>query len=107
MTYEEASALAKAILENAPKAARKNAKTGFELMRFDFYATAIECIEKQIPKKPHITTMEYAYSAGKRTIRNCPYCYEVRGLGLWKSLIDKPTPYCRRCGQAIDWSEVE
>lgn len=64
---------------------------------------AIEALEKQIPTKPHITTMEYAYSAGKRTIRNCPYCYEVRGLGLWKSLIDKPTPYCRRCGQAIDW----
>lgn len=67
----------------------------------------LEAIERQIPKKPHITTMEYAYSAGKRTISNCPYCYEVKGLGLWKSLIDKPTPYCRRCGQRIDWSEVE
>lgn len=78
-----------------------------EACRIEAVQLAIEALEKQIPKKPHITTMEYAYSAGKRTIRNCPYCYEVRGLGLWKSLIDKPTPYCRRCGQAIDWSEVE
>ena len=67
----------------------------------------LDAIERQIPKKPHVTTMGYAYSAGKRTIRNCPYCYEVKGLGLWESLIDRPTPYCRRCGQAIDWSEVE
>ena len=68
---------------------------------------AIEALEKQIPKKPHITIMGCAYSDHKRTITNCPYCYEVKGLGLWESLIDRPTPYCRRCGQAIDWSEVE
>ena len=69
--------------------------------------TVIEALEKQIPKKPRITIMEYAHSASKRTIINCPYCSEVKGLGLWESLIDKPTPYCYRCGQAIDWSEVE
>lgn len=55
--------------------------------------TAIEALEKQIPKKP-ITTKDGNKSCScglvVRTgyIRNCLY-------------------YCDNCGQAIDWSEEE
>lgn len=96
MNYDEASALAKAILESAPKAARKNAKTGFEMMMFDFYTTAIECIEKQIPKKP----IEDAEHIGW-LIWICPICGKEVGRVL------EPLQHHCECGQAIDWGEVE
>ena len=56
-------------------------------------ATAIEALEKQIPKKP-ITTKDGNKSCScglvvqTGYIRNCLY-------------------YCDNCGQAIDWSEEE
>lgn len=56
-------------------------------------ATAIEALEKQIPKKP-ITTKDGNKSCScglvvqTGYIRNCLY-------------------YCDNCGQAIDWSEKE
>lgn len=55
--------------------------------------TAIEALEKQIPKKP-ITTKDGNKSCScglvvqTGYIRNCLY-------------------YCDNCGQAIDWSDVE
>lgn len=102
MTYEEASALAKAILENAPKAARKNAKTGFELMRFDFYATAIECIEKQIPKKPTYTGEKNVYGA---VVRICNECGDKVCISPMAKEYEN---YCRSCGKRLtDWSEVQ
>lgn len=91
MNYEEASALAKAILESAPKAARKNAKTGFELMMFDFYTTAIECIEKQIPKSGNVGFAKFC---------ECPKCE-------WIIETLEPFNYCPNCGQAIKWREEE
>ena len=45
---------------------------------------AIECIEKQIRKKPIETNWEII----------CPTCQTLVGS----------SPYCRYCGQAIDWS---
>lgn len=56
-------------------------------------ATAIEALEKQIPKKP-ITTKDGNKSCScglvvqTGYIRNCLY-------------------YCDNCGQAIDWRDVE
>lgn len=50
-------------------------------------ATAISAIEKQIPKKPVKTRSEIV----------CPTC---------KTLVGS-SPYCRYCGQAIDWSNTE
>ena len=47
---------------------------------------AISAIEKQIPKKPTKTRSEIV----------CPTC---------KTLIGS-SPYCRYCGQAIDWSDT-
>ena len=47
---------------------------------------AISAIEKQIPKKPTKARSEIV----------CPTC---------KTLIGS-SPYCRYCGQAIDWSDT-
>ena len=53
--------------------------------------TAIEALEKQIPKKPNKTksTDDYGY---------CPNC---------KTIIDDYSDFkfCSTCGQAIDWSD--
>lgn len=48
---------------------------------------AISAIEKQIPKKPVKTRSEIV----------CPTCNTLVGS----------SPYCRYCGQAIDWSDTE
>ena len=47
---------------------------------------AISAIEKQIPKKPRKTKTEIV----------CPTCATLIGS----------SPYCRYCGQAIDWSDT-
>ena len=48
---------------------------------------AISAIEKQMPKKPVRTRSEIV----------CPTCNTLVGS----------SPYCRYCGQAIDWSDTE
>lgn len=54
---------------------------------------AIECIEKQIPKKVR------KYKANPNLIYfECPCCDHKNQADI---------KFCRYCGQAIDWSEVE
>ena len=58
-------------------------------------ATAIEALEKQIPKKP--------ISLGEdidRDVGQCPNCKEI--IDTYEDY-----KYCSDCGQAIDWSDVE
>lgn len=57
--------------------------------------TAIEALEKQIPKKP--------ISLGEdidRDIGQCPNCKEI--IDTYEDY-----KYCSECGQAIDWRDVE
>lgn len=58
--------------------------------------TAIEALEKQIPKKPLNQSEEY-----DRTYGNCPCCGEM--------VVDYPDDFrvCSNCGQVIDWGEEE
>ena len=51
------------------------------------FETAIEALEKQIPKKPVEVRNEIV----------CPTC---------KTLVGS-SPYCRYCGQALDWGSEE
>ena len=57
---------------------------------------AIECMEKQIPKKP--IKDDTSYSGYK-----CPTCnsniYQLRSHNIYR------TPHCIFCGQKIDWEE--
>ena len=58
-------------------------------------ATAIEALEKQIPKKP--------ISLGEdidRDVGQCPNCKEI--IDTYEDY-----KYCSDCGQAIDWGEEE
>lgn len=50
--------------------------------------TAIEALEKQLPKKPQISKAYYG----------CPDCTTIRSLRQKHN-------YCHDCGQRLDWSE--
>lgn len=56
------------------------------------------------PRKPYHTKVKYA--TGSHWITDqCPECVERGELGIWDTLVDRHVKYCRRCGQALDWSE--
>ena len=66
----------------------------YDLLPYEDEKAGIEChniaisaLEKQIPKKPIKTAREIV----------CPTCGTLVGS----------SPYCRYCGQAIDWSDTE
>ena len=59
------------------------------------FETAIEALEKQIPKKPIYTN--------EGTLTRCPICKAIHFHCLPSIEVD----YCSRCGQAIDWSEED
>ena len=57
--------------------------------------TAIEALKKQIPRKP---LNPYGRYYGKAKGGNCPIC----GAGTNSVTYT----YCRKCGQALDWSDI-
>jgi len=58
--------------------------------------TAMEALEKQIPKKPIKTKENIRYSM----CYICPNCQKnFSGTGI--------ASYCYHCGQALDWSDTE
>lgn len=63
---------------------------------------AVDCIHKQIPKKPMNVYKTWDYGNISKWV--CPSCsYEHRS----SSSRSCGYKYCTNCGQAIDWSEVE
>ena len=73
-----------------------------------FYAyimrKALELLKLQEPRKPHYTTLQYLVNGVKVSVQHpeCPKCFE-NGKVLWDAEIEKDAPYCKRCGQAIQW----
>lgn len=64
--------------------------------------TAIEALEKQIPKKP-TDVCEPVVRWGI-----CPVCKgELNKLGGRPNRIFQSQKYCSDCGQAIDWGDEE
>ena len=55
---------------------------------------AIECVEKQIPKKP----------IGRHTDYKCSVCGRRVRSGKGSSSIQRDN-FCQRCGQKLDWEE--
>ena len=85
---------------------------GYQLTSDDFewLEKAKEALEKRTPKKPTVTTHKYRQEnteeLGEYKLTHCPYCFwEDKELGYFDSLVDKGTKYCRRCGQALDWTD--
>lgn len=63
--------------------------------------TLKEALEKQIPKKVKI-------KKHAPTRCNCGYEFSVHyGDGYYSIPFELKTPYCRNCGQALDWSDKE
>ena len=61
-----------------------------------------------IPVTPHHTKMEYKNRDIPFIITdNCPTCFFKHNLSLFESFLTRGAKYCRRCGQAIDWSEYD
>ncbi len=60
--------------------------------------TAIEALEKQLPKKPIEANDAYTPKVGEFRVAKCPNC--------GKEVSDR-FDVCLDCGQNLDWSEVE
>jgi hypothetical protein len=69
---------------------------------------AVDAMEKRMPKKPGYTKLMYKCNGEDLELNHpeCPYC-RTHGLSLWDAAIPVGDKYCKRCGQAIDWTEGE
>ena len=81
---------------------------------------AVDAMEKQIPKKP---VMGYAFGEKIREVIKrtdperaesktecCPVCGRTLGVSQFvkaQTGLHFGDPHCKRCGQAIDWTEGE
>lgn len=88
------------------------AKEALEMIKFELdrfpnaflalngtWKTCVKALEKQIPKKVKIK--KYA-----PTRCNCGFEFSVHyGDGYYNIPFELKTPYCRNCGQALDWSD--
>ncbi len=85
----------------------------FKIMLFDmegmgfkyipkYYETAIEALEKQLPKKAKENEIRGGW-LGKQKHYTCPTC----GNCLLTEMMNERqnTSYCWDCGQKLDWSE--
>lgn len=62
---------------------------------------ATSAIKRQIPKKPTYEEIGNMYGGSKRTCAKCgDVCLISKGAKPYER-------YCRYCGQALDWSDVE
>lgn len=80
--------------------ARGNGKTRF----FDAIKKAIEAIEKQIPKEPHVSKYTMFYSNDIPVVQmyyNCPNCC----CSISKFYLSEIS-YCPKCGQAIKQEDL-
>ena len=70
-------------------------------------ADALELLKEQQPKKPHYTTLRYIVKGEEVSVKHpeCPKCIKNSGLYLWDAEIERGQAFCKRCGQAIDWSK--
>lgn len=64
--------------------------------------TAIEALEKQLPKKPK--EMKYKPLRDFGWKYECPTCRGACGENVYHYDITKDEMYCTTCGQRLDWS---
>ena len=75
------------VLGSLPESARRKSDYNNDVAAFE---TAIEALEKQLPKKPIYHTAKFA------PIYECPSCGYIDVYGQ---------EHCDNCGQKLDWSE--
>lgn len=68
----------------------------FAIKITEAFQMAVEALEKQIPKKPLNPCGRYY---GKAKGGSCPICGASTNSVTYT--------YCRKCGQALDWSDTE
>lgn len=68
---------------------------------------ALKLLKEKKPKKPHYTTLKYIVNGEEVSVKHpeCPRCIKNSGLYLWDAEIERGQAFCKRCGQAIDWSK--
>ena len=77
------------------------------------------CYDSRIVNQPEIEYRKAKYPFRMRHITlttegekrwdttHCPVCFWNQECGIWGSLLDEGTKFCRRCGQKIMWEEEE
>ena len=101
MTVEEAKKIAK--LECALEFCKKESMLEQYVSdeKWKYFDVAANAIEKQMPKKIHISPYIY-------TRCNCGYEFSIHyGDGYYGVPEEKKTHFCPNCGQALDWSDTE
>lgn len=87
----------KRTLEALPDSARKSSTYNNEIVALE---TAIEALEKQLPKKGIKEKITEGVNKGLHKFY-CPVCYKKGDLSNKCNVGE----YCSDCGQKIDWSE--
>lgn len=95
MTYEEALKVTKKAIIYLARSSGSH--------KIDLLQTYESALEKQIAKKPKIITTSERVGLQEMI---CPLCHKFFGERIKGDaiLFDAPK-YCKRCGQAIDWSD--
>ena len=73
----------------------------------EYFETAIEALEKQLPKKPICVPKRYTEELGFNDEFLCPVCKSYVGYFTEGMSEPEQMEYCNDCGQHIakDWSE--
>ena len=95
-----------------PEEAVKTIKVAIAEVEWDYpldyaiaFETAIEALEKQIPKKPRAHTVD----VDKLKIGNANWC---KGTTVYRcpncnDFISRIYDFCYKCGQALNWGDTE
>lgn len=81
---------------------KANPRIQFKMIRFAL-GVALECVKKNIPKKPINKTKPDDYASLAYENCNIVVCPTCNGRLKLKSKGN----YCDKCGQSLDWSDKE
>ena len=85
-------------IEEAIKSLREMFPKGLcDIDEYDMAQSAINALEKQMPKKV----------VGERNIYLCPNCGANAETDCGDDMLDYRLNYCDNCGQKLDWSDEE
>lgn len=71
---------------------------------FDAYDLAVKALQKQVPRRPHIESVEFRdknFISYTISCSNCGKEFEA----CFNTDYNKEFRYCSRCGHAIDWGD--